>query len=205
VISSAAKVAFTVATEKWNPPCHPEEEAKRSYRSGSLNQVYNTYVMTRDDKWLHQLLDSTWDAHFSDVPQNNIVKIRWGRRAKNRLGSIMLDPKDRDISIITLNSLFKDPEIPEFVIKATLVHELCHYAHGFNSPSDQKYQHPHAGGVIKREYAERGLLELYLEQRRWLKFNWRGVVEKKLPKRVSTTKRAVKNTISVPKPFWFVG
>jgi hypothetical protein len=160
---------------------------------------------TRDDKWLYQLLDDTWDQHFADVPQDNIVQIRWGRRAKSRLGSIMLDPNDRSISIITINSLFKEPDVPEFVVKATLVHELCHYAHGFNSPSDQKYQHPHAGGVIKKEYAERGLLQLYLDQRRWLKFHWRDVVENKLPKRSVSPKKVVKNTLNVPKPFWFAG
>ncbi len=159
-------------------------------------------MMKRDDNWLYQLLDQTWDAHFSDVPQDNIVRIVFGRKAKNRLGSIKLDPHDRQVSIITINGLFRDPAVPEFVVKATLVHELSHYAHGFNSPVQQKYRHPHAGGVMRAEYAERGLLQLYLDQKRWLKANWRQFTEAKLPAR--TQVRRARRIVSVPKPFWFV-
>ncbi len=161
--------------------------------------------MMRDDKWLYELLDNTWDQHFADVVQDNDVRIVFGRRTKNRLGSIRVDPKDTSISIITMNGLFRDQRVPEFIVKATLVHELCHYAHGFNSPIQQKYQHPHAGGVMRREFAERGLEQLYKDQRKWLKENWRNVVDSTLPKRTVSIKRAVKTTTRVPKPFWFIG
>ncbi len=156
----------------------------------------------RDDAWLHWLLDDTWDRYFMDVPQENDVKIIWGRRAKNRLGSIKLDPKDPTVSIITINSLFKDERVPEFVIRATLVHELTHYAHGFNSPLQQRQQHPHAGGVMRSEFKERGLEQLYLDQRRWLKANWREIVEAEFPVR---TRRRSGPGPKVPKPFWFIG
>lgn len=160
----------------------------------------------RDDTWLYQLLDTIWDQHFSDVPQENVVRIVFGRKTKNRLGSIRLDPKERDISIITLNGLFRDERVPEFVVKATLVHELCHYAHGFNSPLEQKYRNPHAGGVMRREFAERGLEKLYIDQRRWLKANWRSFTETALPKpRRPRAKSVVPRTAKVPKPFWFIG
>lgn len=159
--------------------------------------------MIRDDTWLYELLDDTWDKHFSDVRQDNDVRIIFGRRTKNRLGSIKVDPRDSSISIITMNGLFRDDRIPEFVIKATLVHELCHYAHGFNSPIKQKYQHPHAGGVMRQEFAERGLEQLYRDQKRWLKDNWRIVVETILPKRTARIRTVVHKTTKVPKPFWF--
>ncbi len=110
----------------------------------------------RDDKWLYQLLDDVWDQYFSDVAQDNIVRIMFGRKAKNRLGSIKMDPHDREVSIITMNGLFRDTDVPEFVIKATLVHEMCHYAHGFNSPVERKYSHPHAGGVMRAEWNAAG-------------------------------------------------
>src|ERR1019366_3793437 len=106
----------------------------------------------RDDRWLQGLLDRTWDMYFADVPQVNDVRIEYGRRAKRRLGSIRIDPADRTTSIITMNGLFRSAEIPEFVVTATLVHELTHYAHGFNSPHMQKQAHPHAGGVMRREF-----------------------------------------------------
>lgn len=161
--------------------------------------------MNRDDKWLYELLDSTWDQHFADVRQDNDVRIVFGRRTKNRLGSIRVDPKDPRVSIITMNGLFRNLIVPEFIVKATLVHELCHYAHGFNSPIQQKYRHPHAGGVMRHEFAERGLEQLYKDQRKWLKENWRSVVENNLPKTTRVIRKVVKTTTRVPKPFWFLG
>ncbi len=158
----------------------------------------------RDSTWLQQLLDATWDSYFADVPQDNDVRIVFGRRAKRRLGSIMLDPHDRTTSIITINGLFRLPEVPEFVIQATLVHELTHYAHGFNSPLAQRQQHPHAGGVMRREFAERGLLQLYLQQKQWLKTEWPDLIAREMPSGRSTTLRS-RRTIKVPKPFWFLG
>ncbi len=158
--------------------------------------------MRRDDNWLLQLLDETWDRYFSDIPQDNIVRIRFGRRAKTRLGSISLDRNEKDVSIITLNGYFRDPAIPEFVIQATLVHELTHYAHGFNSPHDQKQTHPHAGGVMKREFADRGALELYLKQKRWLKTNWKDYILQNTTQK-TTKSGVVSKTTKIPNPFWF--
>lgn len=158
----------------------------------------------RDDRWLQGLLDRTWDTHFADVQQINDVRIEYGRRAKRRLGSIRIDPADHNTSIITMNGLFRSIEIPEFVVEATLVHELTHYAHGFNSPHAQKQAHPHAGGVMRREFEERGLLQLYLEQKRWLKVRWPEVLAREFAPRPSRRRLAPK-IIKVPKPFWFLG
>lgn len=160
--------------------------------------------MKRDNAWLQQVLDKIWDNYFADVPQENDVRIVFGRRAKRRLGSISLDPADMKTSLITMNALFKDPAIPEFVVEATIVHELTHYAHGFNSPLEQSKTHPHAGGVMRREFAERGLLDLYLQQKRWLKENWAGVIERELAPRPRSRRTGTVN-IKVPKPFWFIG
>ena len=71
--------------------------------------------MARDDLWLQQLLDDTWDKYFAEVPQDNIVRIVFGKRAKRQLGSIRLDRRDPTVSIITLNGLFRSAEIPEFI------------------------------------------------------------------------------------------
>lgn len=160
--------------------------------------------MIRDEAWLQQLLDNTWDEHFSDVLQQNDVRIVFGRRAKRRLGSISLDPNDRTTSIITMNAIFRDPRIPEFVVLATLVHELTHYAHGFNSPLAQAQAHPHAGGIMRREYDERGLLQLYLDQKKWLKLNWPELVAREFAPPRRTAAPAARS-VKVPKPFWFIG
>lgn len=132
----------------------------------------------RDQEWLENLLADIWYKHFFDVKQNNPVVIRYGRKAKRRLGSISRHPTDRSISIITINRLFMDTSIPEFVVRATIFHEMTHYAHGFNSPVKRKQKHPHSGGVIRKEFAERDQEELFLQQKKWLKENWLDFINK---------------------------
>jgi hypothetical protein len=161
-------------------------------------------MMKRDEAWLQEVLDKIWDNYFPDVAQENDVRIVYGRRSKRRLGSISLDPVDRNTSVITLNGLFRDPGIPEFVVEATIVHELSHYAHGFNSPLDQAHSHPHAGGVMRREFAERGLLDLFQIQKRWLKENWPAIIEREFGRRTSV-RRSEAGKIKIPKPFWLTG
>lgn len=140
----------------------------------------------RDDKWLFEKLDVVWDNYFPDIPQDNDVRIVWGRRARTRLGSIKEERKGDNkgrhpSSVITINSLFKDEKIPEYVVTATIAHELAHYAHGFASPIDQKFDTPHAGGVIRKEFAGRGLLELEKKQKKWIKTNWRDYIMRNFP------------------------
>ncbi len=134
----------------------------------------------RDQAWLDKLSQTIWDEHFQDVKRHRPITVKFGRRARNRLGSIIYDNKTHQV-IIRLTGLFRDPDIPEMVVKATLVHEFCHYAHGFHSGLEQQFKHPHAGGVIRREFADRGLEELYLAQKRWLKANWLKTVKRHYP------------------------
>lgn len=141
----------------------------------------------RDEKWLFQKLDEVWDNHFPDVPQENDVQIIWGKRARTRLGSIRQIPSTGPIktkhptTLITINSLFKDKNIPEYVVMGTIAHELAHYAHGFNSPLEQKYQTPHAGGIIHKELKARGLEKIHRNQKRWLKENWKNYILREFP------------------------
>ena len=132
----------------------------------------------RDQEWLESLLGDIWYRHFSDVDEINDVRIIWAKRAKRRLGSIELDRSDRHTTIIKINRMFQDLEVPEYVIRATIVHEMTHYAHGFGSPHEQRHTHPHSGGVIRKEFAERGLENLYLRQKRWLKAHWPSILRK---------------------------
>ena len=158
----------------------------------------------RDDAWLQGILDKIWDNYFADVPQVNDVRITFGRRAKRRLGSISLDPADRSTSLIVMNGIFRREDIPEFVVEATVFHELTHYAHGFNSPLDQAQAHPHAGGVMRREFAERGLLDLYLQQKKWLKAQWPTILAEEFLPRVRRAASSPGVSV-VPRPFWMRG
>jgi len=165
----------------------------------------------RDDKWLFAKLDEVWDTYFSDVPQDNDVQIVWGRKARIRLGSIKQVPnskleysnlnqnskfkiqnsKTHLTTIVTINSLFKDEKIPEYVVTGTIAHELAHYAHGFHSPLEQKFATPHAGGVVHKEMDGRGLGAVRKKQRRWLKENWREYVDEKLPRKKAVHRKVI--------------
>lgn len=125
-------------------------------------------ALIRDDNWLLSRLDLIWSKYFPDVPQNNKVFIKFGRFAKYRLGSIRLDKKTK-ASFITITLMFKGLKIPAGVVDHTIGHELVHYAHGFSSTHPRLHRYPHAGGVVKREMAERGMGYLYKAYQEWIK------------------------------------
>lgn len=151
--------------------------------------------MIRDNKFLENLLYNIWENHFCDVARLNLVTIKYGKHSKRQLGSIKLikdmNTFDRyvkrynlskslfenpSVSLITITKYFSYDYIPEYVIKATIVHELCHYTHGFSSPLEKLYKHPHQGGIIKKEFQKRELLDIYLDSKRWIKDNWVSVI-----------------------------
>ena len=125
-------------------------------------------VIKRDDNWLLSRLDHLWEKYFSDIPQTNRVFIKFGRFAKFRLGSIKLNRKT-NASFITITAMFKDSSVPEEVVDHTIGHELAHYAHGFSSIHPKLHKYPHAGGVVKKEMAERGMNYLYEAYKSWIK------------------------------------
>lgn len=142
----------------------------------------------RDNEWLQNKMYELWENHFADVPRRNLVIIKFGRGSKRQLGCITWAnaktrgiskflsnykfEDDKRISVIRITSKFKNPEIPDEVVMATIAHEMCHYAHGFNSPLKQIYNHPHKGGVIRKELEKRDLGDVYKFSKRWLKSNW---------------------------------
>ena len=124
----------------------------------------------RDDIWLEQRLEQIWELIFPDVQRLNAVNIRWKGRWKNKFGHIQLK-KDKTSEIV-VNGLFKDVRIPEGIIDATIAHEFVHYMHGFQSPHQQKYKHPHAGGIVTREMKRRGFAHILAEERDFVKRDW---------------------------------
>jgi hypothetical protein len=139
-----------------------------------------------------------WESHFNDVPRQNFVITKFGKYAKRQLGCIkyatentkiksLLRKYEEDIliqdvnsiSVILLTRYFINEKVPEYVLYATLSHELCHYTHGFHSPLPKKYKYPHKGGVVKKEMINRGLGEILNKSEYWLKNNWREIVRNK--------------------------
>ncbi len=127
----------------------------------------------RDDKWLKSLFTQVKDRYFPDIEIKNNLFIRFGRYNKQRLGTIKFGRrKENPNTYITINGFFKDEDIPEFAIIATLAHELIHYGHGFFSPHPQLHRYPHRGSVVDRELTQRGLGDILKLQKEWLKHNW---------------------------------
>ncbi|MFH1637530.1 MAG: hypothetical protein ABIB71_03840 [Candidatus Woesearchaeota archaeon] len=126
----------------------------------------------RDEEWLQNRMEQIWQLLFPDVDRLNNVVIRFKGKWKNKFGHIK---KIKGSSEIAINSLFKDEVIPEYIIDLTIAHELVHYWHGFNSPHEKKYRHPHAGGIVTRELKKRGFGHLMRLERDFVRRQWRPV------------------------------
>ena len=124
----------------------------------------------RDDIWLNQRLDQIWLLLFPELAKLNKVKARFKGHWKNKFGHIKL-VKNKDTEI-AINSIFKDQRVPEYIIDITLAHELVHYMHGFNSPHQRKYRHPHKGGIVDKELINRGFGHLIVKEKRFCKEDW---------------------------------
>jgi len=121
---------------------------------------------------------SNFNYQLSKKPQLKNSKIN---KLNKNLKFKIENSKGHPTTLITINSLFKDENIPDYVVVGTIAHELAHYAHGFHSPLEQKFATPHAGGIIHQEFSERGLESIHKKQKKWLKENWREYIKEKLP------------------------
>ncbi len=128
----------------------------------------------RDNAWLEQKLEKIWREHFGDVEQSNDVEIKFGAKARRRLGSIrQINPRDKNSATkILITGYFRDDRVPESIIDATIAHELCHYAHGFCSPLPKFSKYPHQGGLVDKELRSRGFADALKSQKAWLKTDW---------------------------------
>ncbi|MDD3662053.1 MAG: hypothetical protein PHG63_03220 [Candidatus Dojkabacteria bacterium] len=149
----------------------------------------------RTEAWLADRMYEIWENYFADVPRKNFVLIKFGRSASRQLGSIgwarknsrikaflkkdsikktVRSQDDSRITVITITRKFKDPSIPDYVVDATIAHEIAHYVHGFSSPLKRQYHHPHKGGVVRKELTRRGLGDTEKAARGWIRQNWRS-------------------------------
>lgn len=175
----------------------------------------------RDNNWLKNKLELIWNQYFPDIRCANEVRIEFGRKARTRLGSIRLvRSKGYRVGInkikssnsqlptpnsqITITGYFQDERVPEWMIDAVIAHELCHYAHGFSSPLPQLFKCPHQGGAVDHELIKRGLGDILIAQRKWLRETWPGFVNPKSKTRKSKQIRRYKSqTVSIFKLLGF--
>ena len=136
----------------------------------------------RDNKWLADLLFSLHKQYFDDVEIPNLILVRFTRCGRSRFGSIIARPRKGytlPVTTISINELFRDETVPEYIISATLLHEFAHYTHGFHSPHPQKYTYPHRGGVVNKEIRARGAGSLLEQQTRWIKHSYKPFLKSK--------------------------
>lgn len=165
--------------------------------------------ITRDNIWLQQRLDALWQRYFANVERPNQVLVRFGQKSRTRLGSIGMEgwkgltplgrkpgraytsrlKVEQGTSVVTLTGYFKDPRVPEYVVDATIGHELVHYAHGFHSPHPQLYRHPHQGGIVDKELMRRGMGDILIQQRKWLKTEWLQIIGVPKPRTIRPRRR----------------
>lgn len=130
----------------------------------------STPVM-RDNHWLEARLQHLWTTYYSDVTRCFPIKVTFGPRARYRYGSIYSVGKQCHILI---NRLFAHPDVPMYVVEATLAHELAHYVHGYGSGLKKLYPHPHRGGVVEKEMEKRGCLFLEDQASEWRRTHWQN-------------------------------
>ena len=132
----------------------------------------------RDNAWLKKQLDFLLKNYFSDVSITNPIEIKFGREAKYRFGSIRLY---RNKKQETRN---KKPtwkvQVPVDVVRYTMAHELCHYAHGFSSQNKRMFKYPHHGGIVNNELSERGAEDLIGAFKKWLKIYRKKILAGKI-------------------------
>jgi predicted metal-dependent hydrolase len=128
----------------------------------------------RNDEWLEKRLEKIWQILIPDVERLNQVSICFRGKWKTKFGDIK---KLKDGSTrVRVNGLFKHEEIPEYIIDTTIAHELIHYMHGFSSPHQKQFNHPHKGGVVNKELKKRGFGLMLNLEKKWVKENWEKII-----------------------------
>lgn len=116
-------------------------------------------------------MDVIWQKLMPEVERKNNVVILFKGKWKNKFAHIkLLGDGSTEIAI---NSLFRFPDVPDFILDTTIAHELVHYMHGFQSPHLQQFKYPHMGGIVEKEMKKRGFGFLLSLEKDWVKDHWR--------------------------------
>ncbi len=143
----------------------------------------------RTQEWLEQRLNEIWELHFKDIERKNKIIVKFRGKSRYKFGHIRL-LKDKSTEI-AINSLFKNLEIPQFMIDLTIAHELVHYMHGFQSPHPKMFKYPHQGGIVNKELKKRGFSLMLKQYKNFVKNDWKNTYLKITPppkRRIKTRK-----------------
>jgi len=136
-------------------------------------------LQTDYDQYLARKTACLIRENFAQRGVTNLLVIKWGGKWKRTLGHIKPLNKDKEYgSLIEINKLLQDPDVPEFVLDYVLMHELTHYFQGFGSNHEKKGTHPHRGGLVDKELERLGWKEIMEKSDKWLKESWCKILVK---------------------------
>lgn len=129
------------------------------------------------DKYLAAKAAALIRENFSERGVINLLVVRWGKtKSKRVLGHIKPMENAEYGSIIEINPMLKNLNVPEYVLEYVLMHELTHYFQGFGSNHERKHKHPHKGHIVEKEMARHGWDEITQKSEKWIKENWKNIV-----------------------------
>ncbi len=127
----------------------------------------------QSDRFLAAKTAAICREYFKHREITNLLIVKWGKPWKTKLGHIKALKGNPELgSVIEINTVFKDPRVPQYVIDVTILHELVHYFQGFGSNHVRRHRHPHRGGAVDNELVEFGWKELMKKQDEWVHQNW---------------------------------
>lgn len=135
------------------------------------------------DNYLARKTASLIRENFSERGITNLLVVKTGKKWKRTLGHIKplknANKYDTDYgSLIEINPLLFDLDVPEKVLDYVIMHELTHYFQGFGSNHTRKHRHPHKGGIVEKELARLGWEEIQKDSDKWIKQNWDKILLK---------------------------
>jgi hypothetical protein len=168
VLSPSPALATSPAETEYFPSFSSPSASQMEWEQIASRSSRNT---RRDNEWLQRRVESLQETYYADMRVGYPIVARFGTRARYRYGCIY--SRDQTCHIL-LNRLFAHPDVPDYVLDATLVHELAHYAHGWGSGQPKLYTHPHRGGVVEAEMKKRGCYALEEQAGVWRKSCWQS-------------------------------
>jgi hypothetical protein len=145
---------------------------------------YNNYLAKKTASLIRE--------NFANKEITNLLLVKTGSKWKRTLGHIKTVESSEYGSMIEINPLLFDLEVPEFVLDYVIMHELTHYFQGFASNHEKKHKHPHRGGIVEKELARLGWEEIQQKSDKWIKENWGKIlIKNKIDPRVKRKKRKI--------------
>ncbi|MDD3083463.1 MAG: hypothetical protein PHP82_00380 [Candidatus ainarchaeum sp.] len=131
---------------------------------------YNNYLTKKAAELIRE--------NFSEKGITNLLVIKVGKKCKRKLGHIKAIKNCEYGSLIEINPMLFDLDVPEFVLDYVIMHELTHYFQGFGSNHEKKFKYPHKGKIVEKELTKKGWKEIQEKSDKWLKENWAKILIK---------------------------